>query len=137
MLIEIWERLRGYNKWIQTEAKIESSNLENVKTYDINGNQAGVTTESDDVLVWTDKMGQRQRAKFCVPEDSPLYQFIGGETVTIRYNPAKPEEFYYRDLLRTKVHTAFKLTLFFAFSICILLLRFARVILRITESHHR
>jgi hypothetical protein len=40
MLIEIWERLRGYDKWVQTEAKIESSNLEEVKTYDINGNQA-------------------------------------------------------------------------------------------------
>jgi hypothetical protein len=28
MLIEIWERLRGYDKWIETEAKIESSKVE-------------------------------------------------------------------------------------------------------------
>jgi hypothetical protein len=25
MLIEIWERLRGYDKWIQTEATVQSS----------------------------------------------------------------------------------------------------------------
>lgn len=137
MLIEIWERLRGYDKWVQTEATIKSSNLEKVKTYDINGNQVGSTTESDDVLVWTDKMGQPQSAEFKVPDDSPLYQFIGGETVTIRYNPAKPEEFYYRELLRTNVHTAFKLTLFCAFLIGLWLLRFARLIHHFTGSHSR
>ena len=133
MLIEIWERLRGYNKWIQAEAKIESSNLEKVKAYDINGNQTTIS-ESDDKLVWTDKMGQRQSAEFCVPDDSPLYQFIGGETVTIRYNPANPKEFYYRDLLRSKVHTAFKSALICIFMIGILLLRHARLIHHIAGS---
>ncbi len=136
MLIEIWECLRGYNKWIQTEAKIESSNLEKVKAYDINGNQTTIS-ESDDKLVWTDKMGQRQSAEFCVPDDSPLYQFIGGETVTIRYNPAKPEEFYYRELLRSKVHTAFKSALFCVFMIGVLLLRHAKLILHIAGYHSR
>ncbi|HME59422.1 MAG TPA: DUF3592 domain-containing protein [Terracidiphilus sp.] len=136
MLIEIWEYLRGYDKWIQTEAKIESSNLEKVKAYDINGNQTTIS-ESDDKLVWTDKMGQRQSAEFCVPDDSPLYQFIGGEKVTIRYNPANPKEFYYRDLLRTKVHTAFKSTLIGAFMIGILLLRQGRLILHIAGCHSR
>ena len=137
MLIEIWERLRGYDEWVQTEARIESSNLEKVKVYDINGNQAGFTSESDDVLVWTDKMGQRQSVEFCVPDDSPLYQFIGGETVTIRYNPANPKEFYYRELLRTKVHTAFKSALICIFMIGISLLRHARLILHIVGSHSR
>jgi len=116
--------LRGYDKWIQTEARIESSNLEKVEAYDLNGNQTTIS-ESDDKLVWTDKMGQTQSADFCVPDDSPLYQFIGGETVTIRYNPANPEEFYYRELLRTNVHTAVKSTLFCAFVIGMTLLRFA------------
>ena len=137
MLIEIWERLRGYDKWIQTEARVGSSNREAVKTYGTSGNQAGSTSESEDVLVWTDKMGQPQSAEFYVPDDSPLYQLIGGETVTIRYNPAKPEEFYYRELLRTKVHTAFKLTLFCAFLIGILLLRIAGLISHIARSHPR
>jgi hypothetical protein len=27
MLIEIWERLRGYDKWIKTEATVQSSEL--------------------------------------------------------------------------------------------------------------
>jgi hypothetical protein len=136
MLIEIWEHLRGYNKWVQTEAKIESSNLEKVEAYDINGNQTTIS-ESDDKLVWTDKMGQRQSAEFYVPDDSPLYQFIGGETVTIRYNPANPKEFYYRDLLRSKVHTAFKSTLICAFVIVVLLLRHARLIHHIVGSLSR
>jgi uncharacterized protein DUF3592 len=111
MLIEIWERLRGYDKWIQVDARVESSNLQETKNYDRSGNQIESSWESDDEIVWTDNMGQEQRADFNVPDDSPIYQLVGGETVTIRYNPAKPEEFYYRELLRTRVHTAFKLTL--------------------------
>ena len=31
MLIEIWERPHGYDKWVQTEAKIESSDVEKRK----------------------------------------------------------------------------------------------------------
>ena len=52
-----------------------------------------------------------------MPEDSRLFQLIGGETVRIRYNPGDPEQFYCRDLLKTRVHTAVKtacLILFFA-----------------------
>jgi hypothetical protein len=111
MLIEIWERLRGYDKWIQVDARVESSNLQEIKNYDRSGNQIESSWESEDEIVWTDNMGQEQRADFNVPDDSPIYQLVGGETVTIRYNPAKPEEFYYRELLRTRVHTAFKWTL--------------------------
>ena len=131
MLIEIWERLRGYDKWIQTEAKIESSNLEEIKHYDRYGNQMESSWASDDEVVWTDKMGQKQSAEFKVPEDSPIYQLLDGETVTIRYNPARPEEFYYRELLRTRVHTAFKLTLFYGFLIGVFVLF---IILRITAA---
>jgi hypothetical protein len=134
MLIEIWEHLRGYDKWIQTEAKIESSNLEKVEASDINGNPTTIS-ESDDKLVWTDKMGQRQSAEFCVPDDSPLYQFIGGETVTIRYNPADPGDFYYRDLMRSQVHRAFKMTLIGILVTIGPLLRLLSAILRDMERH--
>jgi hypothetical protein len=130
MLIEIWERVRGYDKWIQADARIESSNLEETEHYDRYGKQIESSWKSDDEIVWTDQMGQEQRADFDVPEESPIYQLVDGETVTIRYNPAKPEEFYYRELLRTRVHTAFKLTLIYAcvigFSLLIVILRIAR-----------
>jgi hypothetical protein len=107
MLIEIWERLRGYDKWIQTEATVASSTVEETKQT-VHGQPAPSTWASGDELVWTDRLGQRQSAEFTVPDDSPLYQLIGGEKVTIRYNPAQPERFYYRELLRTRVHTAVK-----------------------------
>jgi hypothetical protein len=110
MLIEIWERLRGYNKWIQTEAQFESSKVEESKQFGAYRQQDGSTWASDDVLVWTDRQGQRHGVEFQVPDDSPLYQFVDGETVTIRYNPAKPDQFYLRELLRTRVRTAFKTT---------------------------
>ncbi len=119
MLIEIWERLRGYDKWIQVDARIESSNLEEIKHYDRYGEPEPSSWESDDEIVWTDKTGLEQRADFRVPEESPIYQLIDGAIVTIRYNPTSPEEFYYRELLRTRVHTAFKLTL-----ICVCLIGF-------------
>jgi hypothetical protein len=108
MLIEIWEWLRGYDKWIQVEAKVESSNVEETKQT-VHGQPAPSTWASRDELVWSDRQGHRRSVEFKVPDDSPLYQLIGGETVTIRYNPAKPEKFYYRELLRTRVHTAIKM----------------------------
>jgi hypothetical protein len=104
MLIEIWERLRGYDKWVQTEAKIESSDVEKTAHSDRYGN-VSYTWASGDLLAWTDRQGQKQYAEFTVPDDSPLYQLVGGETVTIRYDPARPDRFYFRELLRTRVHT--------------------------------
>lgn len=111
MLIEIWERLRGYDKWIETEAKIESSNVEKTPIEGRSGTAIGYSYASGDILTWTDRQGEKQYADFTAPDDSPLYQLIGGETVTIRYDPAHPDRFYYRDLLRTRIHTAVKATL--------------------------
>jgi hypothetical protein len=107
MLIEFWERLRGYDKWVQTEATVESSDVEKVPHYNRGGN-VSYTWASGDQLVWTDLQGQRQTAEFKVDEGSPLFQLIGGEKVTIRYNPANPDEFYYRDLLRSRVNSFFR-----------------------------
>jgi hypothetical protein len=111
MFIEVWERLRGYDKWVQTEATIESSNVEKQPITGRYGNVVDYAYSSGDVLAWADGHGEKQYADFNVPESSPLYQLIGGETVTIRYNPARPEEFYYRELLRTRIHIAVKMTL--------------------------
>jgi len=125
MLVELWERLRGYDKWIEADAKIESSKVEQAEHVDRGGN-VSYTYASGDQVVWTDSRGGRQRADFKVDDESPLYQLVGGETVNIRYNPAKPEEFYFRDLLRSRMRRFFQLTfytlLFLGFLALLLLL---------------
>ena len=101
MLIEIWERIRGYDHWVQTNATIKSSAMED-HVYNYRG-QIKHEFESVDTLVWTDGEGNQRTAPCRVPDDSPLYQLIGGEKVTIRYNPRKPEEFYFPELLRGRL----------------------------------
>jgi hypothetical protein len=97
MLIEMWERLRGYDKWIEAEAEIESSQ---VSTY---YDRQGEHEQSSDILKWTDIQGETHRCDFTVPEDSSLYQNVAGQTITIRYSPADPERYYLRELLQTRM----------------------------------
>jgi Protein of unknown function (DUF3592) len=129
MLMELWERLRGYNKWIATDATVTSSDVE--RTAHMDRGNVYYTYDSGDQITWTDASGQKRSADFKVPDDSPLYQLIGGETVSIRYNPANPDQFYYRDLLKTRIHTAVRTTAFILFFALLLL---ARILLR-ASSH--
>jgi hypothetical protein len=101
MLIKLWERIRGYDHWVQTDATIKSSAMED-HVYDYRG-QIKHEYESVDTLVWTDREGNQQTAPCRVPDDSPLYQLIGGEKVTIRYNPQNPEEYYFQELLKGRL----------------------------------
>jgi hypothetical protein len=105
MLIEIWERLRGYDKWVQAEARVELSKVEKRK----DSYSGWVATN---VISWKDLSGATRIANFSVSGDSPLYQLIGGETVTIRYNPANPDKYYFHDLLQSRAHTVFQATVF-------------------------
>lgn len=101
MLVQLWERLRGYNQWILTDAEIESSQMEDrISTY---RGRTFHSYDSDDKVVWTDRQGNRQFGFLNVPDDSPLYQFVGGEKIAIRYNPDKPEEFYFPERLRADI----------------------------------
>jgi hypothetical protein len=109
MLIEIWERLRGYDKWVQTNAVVCRSATEQVEHQGRYGPY--FTTEAGDVIEWTDPTGEKQYADFNVPEGSKLFQLITGDTVDIRYNPAKPDDFYYRELLQLRVRQAAGATL--------------------------
>ena len=101
MLIKLWERIRGYDRWVQTDATIKSSSMED-HVYDYRG-QIKHEYESVDTLVWTDREGNQQTAPCRVPDDSPLYQLVGGEKVTIRYNPRKPEECYFPELFKGRL----------------------------------
>jgi hypothetical protein len=101
MLIEIWERLRGYDKWVETTATVESSKEQKIV---IQGRYGPIESfAADDIIVWTDSRGERQYADFTADENSKLFQLIDNQTVSIRFNPSSPDQFYYRDLLKDKV----------------------------------
>jgi hypothetical protein len=103
MLIEIWERLRGYDKWIETDATVASASVEQ-KVHQDRSWGTTYTYGSGDVLIWTDSTGRVQRAFFSVPQGSNLYKLLGGDTLPIRYNPAHPGQFYLRELLQTRIN---------------------------------
>ena len=102
MLIELWERLRGYDRWIETDATISSSQVRAIPYASRSGTVIGYNYASGDVLTWTDQTGEKQYADFNVSDDSPLYQLVGGETVRIRYSPADPQCYYFPALLRAR-----------------------------------
>ncbi len=113
MLIEIWERLRGYDKWIQMEATIKSSNLAEVEIGRVRTNRWTNSEPVDEwksscTLIWKDNSGNPHENEFEVAEDSPLFQLYDGQTVTIRFNPANPDQFYLRGVSGSKVHTWIK-----------------------------
>jgi hypothetical protein len=103
MLIEIWERLRGYDKWIQTEATILSSELiepliesprdENIIQQNPIKNPF-VQWLSKCSIRWTDRSGASHTANYSVSEGSQLFLLYDGQTVSIRYNPVNPDEYY-------------------------------------------
>jgi hypothetical protein len=112
MLIELWERLRGYDKWVQTEAKIESSELEEKEVASSRDRYGNDHTDFESAstcwICWTDTEGKEHRSFYEVWEDSPLYQLYDGQSITIRYNPANAEQFYIRGVLQSQAITTFK-----------------------------
>jgi hypothetical protein len=119
MLLEIWESLRGYDKWPEVAAKIESSNVERTDHVSSNGT-VSYTWASGDQITWTDSRGEKQCADFRVDDESPLYQLVGGEAVKIRYNPARPRQFYFRDLLQSRTRRFFQVALYALILVCFL-----------------
>lgn len=109
MLIEIWEWLRGYNKWTQVEAKIEFVKDEHIY-HDKNGKDLHYSHITGERLVWTDAGGEQRQAPLKPPGDDPKYQFTDGETAAIRCNPANPEQYYFRRLSEMRVLRFFRVT---------------------------
>ena len=116
MLAESWERLRGYDKWPTTKAIVSSSDPEAVdwRPYqdplsDVLFGPARplkVDESSGYFFFWNDASGKPHKSRyFYVLSGSPLFQLIDGEVITIRYNPANPDEFYFRLLFESKLRT--------------------------------
>lgn len=105
MLIEISERLRGYGKWVRTEATIQLSTLQEPEA----GKEWGEKRNYDNTylawqatceVAWTDAFGNSHTGKFVADEGSPLFHLYEGQTVELRYDPANPDRFYIRGMLR-------------------------------------
>jgi hypothetical protein len=111
MLIDIWEKLRGYDKWVDAKAAIKSSQLnEEVVGHDRAGRNF-YGWFGDEWLTWKDASGVEQSEPITVSEDSPVFQCIEGNALEIRYNPADPSEFYIREQLQYQLNRAVKIIL--------------------------
>ena len=100
MFIEAWERLRGLDKWVETEASVRSSELTQVqvgRTGRYGDGDPIYEWQSFEELAWRDETGAEQKERLSAHDGSPLFQLYDGKSVKIRYNPAKPYEFYIRE----------------------------------------
>jgi hypothetical protein len=102
MLMVVWEWLRGYHKWTQTEARIEFEKQEHTY-HDKDGKDLHYSSVTARCLVWTDAAGQKHSASLKQLDDKPPYRLVDGESETIRYNPANPDQFYCGKLSGIKV----------------------------------
>lgn len=117
MLIQIWERLCGYDNWTPATATVLSSSLAGVGV----GGSVEAMPKKGEVVVgwksccriaWADHDGAQHTATFEAYEESPLYQLCDGDTVDIRFNPDHPDEFYLPGLLQSRLVSAWKFGLF-------------------------
>lgn len=120
VLIEVWEHLRGYRNWTPAMATVESSTLSPISIGEGAAKQS-VAWQSVCKIAWLDQHGVPRTAEFEVFEESPLYQLCDGETIEIRFNPNKPDQFYLPGLVQSKLAKASKLTIFAAMFILVLI----------------
>jgi hypothetical protein len=115
MLIEVWERLRGYDKWTPAVATVQSSTLAGVGFGNAGkkggGKELVFGWQSVCRIVWQDHHCIQRSAAFEASEGSPLYQLREGDTVDIRFNPDRPAEFYLPGLLKSNLAGAWELGL--------------------------
>jgi hypothetical protein len=114
MFVTVWEHLRGYNKWVATEATIESADrcidMEYRDPSDPPG-KSRYTWKMEDTLVWSDAAGQKHQTQFTAHDDSPLFKLGVGAKLTIRCDPASPARFYSREIHKAEVHHVIMVTL--------------------------
>jgi hypothetical protein len=132
MLIEMWERLRGYNKWIQTEATIKSSELLGVELIrDAKDHNNPISWNSECRFIWLDQESKEHSGSFVADEESPLYQLCDGDKFQIHFNPKDPSSFYIPGLLQSDITRLWKFLLWSFIVILILALYFSPEILRV------
>ena len=110
MFIEIWERLRGYDTWIEAEATIKSSKIEQVVRRKSKG-QIIFGWDWNKEIAWVDQAGIQQSEMFEVKDSPFVFKMHDRSRVFIRYNPISPSDFYIREHIRYQVSLAAKITL--------------------------
>ena len=80
MLIELWERLRGYGKWTPAVATVQSTTSSPVGEIGSDKSQRPVALGSDSIckIRWLDLNQKEHTAEFQAFEESPLYQLFEG-----------------------------------------------------------
>jgi len=123
MLLEIWESLRGYDKWVRTDATVKTSELAQqwiAASPSEKGEQkprgaAIKEWRSTCTLAWADGANREHTAQFEVSDNSPLFQLYEGMIVSIRYDPNNPAEFYLPGVMKSRVVSGVKWTALFLF----------------------
>lgn len=108
MLMAIWEWLRGYRKWTQTQA--QTVFLKEETLFHREGKDLHYSHVTSARLVWTDSHGGSHYTILKQYGDPPKYPLTEGETVDLRYNPANPMQFYSRRLSEMKIRRFFATT---------------------------
>lgn len=108
MLVELWERLRGYDRWPEVEAGVVSSQLMELSAPSTQGKSVPLGWNSACGIEWTDHSGGQHPAAFQADEESPLYQLQMDDTLTIRFNPRRADQYYVRGLMRSDLLSARK-----------------------------
>lgn len=111
MLIQVWEHLRGYRNWTPTNATVISSTLSGIE-FGENVAKHPVAWQSVCKIVWQDQDRVPHKAEFKVFEESPLYQLCDGDSVDIRFNPTKPDQFYLPGPIQSRLWKAWKVNIF-------------------------
>ena len=112
MLIELWEHLCGYDKWMPAIAIVESTELSRVGEINKSKSPVALGWESVCKIKWSDQNQIERTAVFQAYEESPLYQLVEGNTVTIRFNPANPSEYYLPGLIESGLIRGWKITIY-------------------------
>jgi len=114
MLIEWWERLRGYDKWTPAVATVQSTELSRVGEigHDNSKSALALGWESVCTIRWQDQNQNEQTAVFRAYEESPLYQLCEGDKVNIRFNPAMPSEYFLPGLVQSGLTRNWRLTVY-------------------------
>jgi hypothetical protein len=137
MLIERWERIRGYDKWPQTEATIQSSSLAGVEVGHTRSGTPIKTWQNSCVLVWRGAQGEEQLDDFSVYASSPLFQLYENQKVTIHCNPANSGKYFFPELQRTRAIRAVKTVLGVIFIMAVLSFYFGLRLYGLFGRSHR
>jgi len=114
MLVELWERLHGYDKWTPAVATVQSTELSRVGEIGDDKSKPPVALGWESVckIRWKDQNQIERTAVFQTYEESPLYQLVEGNSVHIRFNPANPSEYYLPGLTQSGLIRTWKLTIY-------------------------